>query len=500
MNLGKLLEGVQVTKLFELAYGQFAVTHDLDVPRLQYDSRKVERGDCFVALRGAGTDGHQFISAAVERGAKVVVMEDDHALPDPYCMHRSIVKIVVQDSRKTLALMAANYFAHPAAALTMVGVTGTNGKTTTTHLIKGILEEAGQRVGLVGTIEYKIGDDVIPATHTTPESLELNDLLSRMRTAGCQSVSMEVSSHALQQSRVFGLGYRVAVFTNLTQDHLDYHGSMEEYFRAKKILFDDLLANAAAVVNCDDPWGTKIVSSTRARTISYGTAENADVRATDIRLSLEGTSFSVSSGGTQQPVSTPLVGRFNVCNTLAAYAAGTALGLPPATLAAGISRVNNVRGRFERISSPAGWNAIIDYAHTPDALEKCLQTIREVLPAQRRGKIITIFGAGGDRDRTKRPLMGNVAASLSDRVIVTSDNPRTEDPNAIIDDIIAGIGREIAVVREPDRRTAITLALREASAGDVLLIAGKGHEDYQVIGTRKIHFSDREIVEEFIRG
>ena len=500
MNLGKLLEGVQVTKLFELAYGQFAVTHDLDVPRLQYDSRKVERGDCFVALRGSGTDGHQFVGTAVERGAKVVVMEDDQALPDAYCMHRSIVKIVVRDSRKTLALMAANYFAHPSASMTMVGVTGTNGKTTTTHIIKGILEEAGQRVGLVGTIEYRIGGEVIPATHTTPESLELNDLLSRMRSAGCESVSMEVSSHALQQSRVHGLGYRVAVFTNLTQDHLDYHGSMEEYFRAKKILFDELPANASAVVNVDDPWGMKIASSTRAQTVTYGTSENAGVRATDIRLSLEGTSFTVLAGSARQPVSTPLVGRFNVYNTLAAYAAGTALGLPPATIAAGIRRVNSVRGRFERISSPAGWSAIIDYAHTPDALEKCLQTIREVLPAQRRGKIITVFGAGGDRDRTKRPLMGKVAASLSDRVIVTSDNPRTEDPNAIIDDIIAGIGQGAAVVREPDRRTAITSALREASAGDVLLIAGKGHEDYQVIGKTKIHFSDREIVEEFIRG
>jgi UDP-N-acetylmuramoyl-L-alanyl-D-glutamate--2,6-diaminopimelate ligase len=500
MNLGKLLDGVQVTKLFELAYGQFAVTHDLDVPRLQYDSRKVERGDCFVALRGSGTDGHQFVGTAVERGAKVVVMEDDQALPDAYCMHHSIVKIVVRDSRKALALMAANYFAHPSASMTMVGVTGTNGKTTTTHIIKGILEEAGQRVGLIGTIEYKIGNEVMPATHTTPESLELNDLLSRMRSAGCESVSMEVSSHALQQSRVHGLGYRVAVFTNLTQDHLDYHGSMEEYFRAKKILFDELPATASAVVNSDDPWGTRIASSTRSRTLTYGTAENADVRATDITLSLEGTSFTVLAGSTRQPVSTPLVGRFNVYNTLAAFAAGTALGLPPATITTGIRRVNSVRGRFERISSPAGWSAIIDYAHTPDALEKCLQTIREVLPAQRRGRIITIFGAGGDRDRTKRPLMGRVAASLSDRVIVTSDNPRTEDANVIIDDIVAGIGSGVAVVREPDRRRAITSALREASAGDVLLIAGKGHEDYQVIGKTKIHFSDREIVEEFIRG
>lgn len=500
MNFGKLLEGVKVTKLFELAYGHFAVTHDLDIPSLRYDSRKVERGDCFVALRGTGKDGHQFVNTAVERGAKVLVMEDDAALPDAYCMHHGIVKVIVPDSRKALATMASNYFGNPSASLTMVGVTGTNGKTTTTHLIKAVLEEAGQRVGLVGTIEYLVGNEVIPATHTTPESLELNGLLSRMRSAGCQSVSMEVSSHALQQSRVFGLGYRVAVFTNLTQDHLDYHGSMEAYLRAKKILFDDLSSDAVAVVNGDDPWGAKIVSTTSARSILYGTGDGVEVRATDIRLSLEGTSFTVSFGGTKQFLATPLVGRFNVYNALAAYTAGTALGLSPQVIAAGIGRVKNVRGRFERITSPAGWNAIIDFAHTPDALEKCLEAIREVLPAQQRGRIITVFGAGGDRDRAKRPLMGKIVARLSDRVIVTSDNPRTEDPNAIIDDIVAGIGRDVAFVREPDRRTAIVSALREASADDVLLIAGKGHEDYQVLGTKKIHFSDREIVEEFIRG
>ena len=500
MNLGKLLEGVRVTKLFELAYGQFAVTHDLDIPRLQYDSRKVDRGDCFIALRGSGTDGHRFAMTAVERGAKVIVVEDDEAVPDAYCLHQATVKIVVPDSRKALAIMASNFFGNPSSSLTMVGVTGTNGKTTTTHLVKGILEEAGQRVGLVGTIEYRIGHDVIPATHTTPESLELNDLLSRMRSAGCQSVSMEVSSHALHQSRVHGLNYRVAVFTNLTQDHLDYHGSMEEYFRAKKILFDGLSAESTAVVNGNDEWGRRIASSTKARTISYGTGDGVDIHATDVKLSLDGSTFAISHGGSREQLSTPLVGRFNVYNALAAYSAGTALGFSHATLAAGIGRVKNVRGRLERVSSPSGWSAIIDYAHTPDALEKCLQTIHDVLPPQRQGNIVTVFGAGGDRDRTKRPLMGSVAARLSDRVIVTSDNPRTEDPNLIIDEIVAGIGRDAAVVCEPDRRAAILSALREAKKGDVILIAGKGHEDYQVIGTKKIHFSDREIVEEFIRG
>jgi len=498
MNLGRLLEGVDVSKLFELTYGHFLVTGDIEVHRIQYDSRKIERGDCFVALRGAGTDGHKFVEAAVEKGAKVVVLEQDATLPDSYFMHTHVVKVVVPDSRKALALLSANFFGLPSRDLTMVGVTGTNGKTTTTHLVKAILEAAGQRVGLIGTIEYKIGDEVLPASHTTPESLELNGMLAQMLKSGCQSVSMEVSSHALHQSRVFGIDYDVAVFTNLTQDHLDYHGTMEEYFKAKKILFDGLAEDAVAVTNCDDEWGIKIVSTTKARTISYGVSENADVRATDIRLSMDGTTFKVRSANKEYSLSSTLVGRFNVYNILSAYSTGIALGYEHEKIALGINSVKNVRGRFERIPSPKGWTAIVDYAHTPDALEKCLRTIHDVLPKEGRGQIITVFGAGGDRDKTKRPLMGKIAGSLSDIAIVTSDNPRTEDPQQIINEIVAGIPREAVVSREVDRRTAIHTALQQARAGDVVLIAGKGHEDYQVIGKEKRHFSDREVVQDFI--
>ncbi len=498
MNLGKLLEGVDVSKLFELTFGHFLVTGDIDVQRIQYDSRKVDRGDCFVALRGLGTDGHKFVEAAMERGAKVVVLEQDDTLPDSYFMHAHVVKVVVPDSRKALALMTANYYGLPSRQLTMVGVTGTNGKTTTTHLVKAILEAVGQRVGLIGTIEYNIGDEVIPASHTTPESLELNGMLDRMLNSGCQSVSMEVSSHALHQSRVYGIDYDVAVFTNLTQDHLDYHGTMDEYFRSKKMLFDSLSDDAVAVTNCDDAWGMKIVSTTKGRTITYGVSEKADVRASDIRLSLDRTTFTLRSGNKENSVSSALVGRFNVYNILSAYSAGVALGFEHEKIASGIRSVKNVRGRFERIPSPKGWTAIVDYAHTPDALEKCLRTIHDVLPKDNRGRIITVFGAGGDRDRTKRPLMGKIAGGLSDIAIVTSDNPRTEDPQQIINEIVAGIPREAVVSREVDRRTAIHTALREARAGDVVLIAGKGHENYQVIGKEKIHFSDREVVEDFI--
>ena len=498
MNLGKLLEGVDVSKLFELTFGHFLVTGDIDVHGIQYDSRKVERGDCFVALRGAGTDGHKFVEAAIAQGAKVVVLEQDGTLPDPYFMHTHVVKVVVPDSRKALALMSANFFGLPSRQLTMVGVTGTNGKTTTTHLVKSILEAGGQRVGLIGTIEYRIGDEVIPASHTTPESLELNGMLARMLKSGCQSVSMEVSSHALHQSRVYGIDYDVAVFTNLTQDHLDYHGTMDEYFKAKKLLFEDLSENSVAVTNCDDEWGTKIISSVKGRRISYGISEKADLQATDIRLSLDGTRFNVRSGSKQHPISSSFVGRFNVYNILSAYSTGVALGLEHEKIASGISSLKNVRGRFERIPSPKGWTAIVDYAHTPDALEKCLRTIHDVLPKEHRGRIITVFGAGGDRDRTKRPLMGKIAGSLSDIAIVTSDNPRTEDPQQIINEIAVGIPRGAAVTQEVDRRTAIHAALRQARTGDVVLIAGKGHEDYQVIGKEKIHFSDREVVQDFI--
>ncbi len=448
MKLGELLAGVQVSKMFETTYGHSAITHEVHVHQLQYDSRKIHRGDCFVAIRGTGTDGHRFVESAIGSGASVVVLEQDSALSDYYFLHSGVVKVVVPDSRKALAVMSANYYNHPSRGLMMVGVTGTNGKTTTTHLMKAILEAAGQRVGLLGTIEYRIGDEVIPASHTTPESLELNELLARMAASGCQSVSMEVSSHALHQSRVYGLEFDAAVFTNLTQDHLDYHGTMEEYFKSKRMLFESLEHDAAAITNADDTWGMQIVASSRARALSYGVAEHADVRATDIRLSIEGSSCSVSFKSQQTTLTTPLVGRFNVYNVLAAYSTGLALGYGPDTLAAGIHSVKSVRGRFERITSPKGWAAIIDYAHTPDALEKCLRTIHDVLPREGRGRIITVFGAGGDRDRTKRPIMGSVAGQLSDIIIVTSDNPRTEQPQAIIDEIVAGIPGGLMVRRK----------------------------------------------------
>lgn len=498
MNLAQLLEGVRVTKMFQTMYGRMVVTHDVAVNSIQYDSRKIGLNDCFVAIRGTGMDGHSYVSTAIDRGAKVVVLENDATLSDSYFMHSGVVKIVVPDSRKALAVMSANFFGHPSKTMKLVGVTGTNGKTTTTHLLRSILETAGLKTGLIGTIEYRIGDEVIPATHTTPESLELNDLFSTMMKKGCSAVTMEVSSHALHQSRVYGLDFDAAVFTNLTQDHLDYHGTMDAYFQAKKILFDELKPSACAITNADDSYGQPIVSSTPATTMTYSIRHPADVEARNIILGIEGTTFDVLHNNETTTLSSPLVGRFNVYNMLGAFSAGTALGIPKETIRCGIEKVQSVRGRFEKIRSPKGWTAIIDYAHTPDALEKCLRTIHDVLPGRNPGKIITVFGAGGDRDRAKRPLMGAIAGELSDIAVVTSDNPRTEDPDTILEEIIHGLPKGSKFIREVDRRAAIHKAVQLAESGDVVLIAGKGHEDYQVIGTRKIHFSDREVVEEII--
>lgn len=476
-------------------------THDIEVRGIHYDSRKIQRGDLFVAIKGTLADGHKFIDTAITNGAKAVVIENDAVLPDSFFMHAGVVKIVVGDTRRALAIISGNFFGHPARKLKLIGVTGTNGKTTTTYLIKQLLESSPSlrgKVGMIGTIEYIIGDEHIPATHTTPESLELNRLFVQMVEKKCTHVVMEVSSHSLHQNRVHGLEFAAAVFTNLTQDHLDYHGTMERYFASKKILFDNLPVSSSAVTNADDGWGLKIVRNTSGSTLTYGIVRNSDVHATNISLSIDSTKFVIEHQTEKMEIHSQLVGRFNVQNILAACSVGIALGIPKPAIRSGVASLTSVPGRFERVISPAGWSAIIDYAHTPDALEKCLSTIHDVLPPNRSNKIITVFGAGGDRDKTKRPLMGKVVDTLSDVIIVTSDNPRTENPHAIIDDVSAGIQRKENVYTDVDRRSAITKALTMAQRGDVVLIAGKGHEDYQVIGTTKHHFSDREVVGEVI--
>lgn len=492
MDLSKLLDGVSVAKMFQTMYGKMVVTHEIKVGRVRYDSRSINRGDMFVAIKGYGIDGHNYISDAVNRGCNVVVVEDDAALPDSFFMHAGVAKVVVSDSRKALARIAANYYGHPAGKLRIVGVTGTNGKTTTTYLIQSILQNAG----LIGTIEYRIGDRILQATHTTPESVELNELFDQMVKENCTSAAMEVSSHALHQSRVDGIRFSAAVFTNLTQDHLDYHGTMEAYFETKKQLFDGLAPDAIAVTNIDDPYGERIVSNTRGRVITYATDCSADFKADEICLTTTGTRFSVLYAGGKITVESQLIGRFNVYNTLAAFATGIGLGVDQEHLKRSIARMPHVPGRFESITSQRGWTAIIDYAHTPDALEKCLAAVHDIFDdhGSKRGRIITVFGCGGDRDRTKRPKMGEIAARLSDLVIVTSDNPRSENPSSIIDEIITGISSESPVHRIVERGEAIRYAAKLARPGDVVLVAGKGHERYQIIESEMREFSDRDVV------
>lgn len=497
MNLSKLLEKLTVRKLFQTLYGQMVVTHDVEVGALRYDSRTVERGDMFVAVRGSASDGHDYVVDAIGRGAKVVVVDDDAAVDDAFCMHNGVVKVVVPETRTALAGMSAAFHGRPGDRMTLIGVTGTNGKTTTAALIHGLLAGRAGPAGLIGTIEYRIGDRSVNATHTTPGPLELNGYLAQMVESGCTAAVMEVSSHALDQRRVEGLRFHTAVFTNLTGEHQDYHQGMEPYFAAKKMLFTGLDEDCWAVINTDDPWGRKLVAETRARVVTYGTADEAELRAEDISTTTSGTTFRMSYGGDSVNVRTALIGRFNVLNILATAGAGISLGMPLGVIADSIGTAAPVRGRFEPVPSPAGWTAIIDYAHTPDALEKTLSAIREAFG--KGARIITVFGCGGDRDRRKRPAMGRLAVSLGDITVVTSDNPRTEDPEAIIDEIISGLDTDRPLYRESDRATAIRKALGMAGRGDIVLIAGKGHEEYQIIGDRRLSFSDRAVVEECIK-
>jgi UDP-N-acetylmuramoyl-L-alanyl-D-glutamate--2,6-diaminopimelate ligase len=498
MTLSKLLDGVRVTKMFQTMYGQMVLTHDVEISHIRYDSRLVGYGDIFVAIPGTRSDGHCYIDMAINNGAKVVVMEDNAVLPDSYFMHTGVVKVVVPNSRVALAQVSANYYRHPAKQLTVVGITGTNGKTTTATLVKAVLESDGSLAGLIGTIDYVIGNEKYMATHTTPESLELNELLGRMVEHNCRSVAMEVSSHALHQHRVEGIDFKVAVFTNLTQDHLDYHNTMEEYFTAKAILFRELSSSSWAVVNLDDPYGHRLLGETRAKTLTYAISGQADVVAGSMSLSMRGTKVEILHRGERTVIDSPLIGRFNVSNILAAFGAGVALGLEKGSIQKAVQNVARVNGRFEPILSRQGWTVIIDYAHTPDALQKTLTAISDISEGKAGGKIITVFGCGGNRDRTKRPKMGRIATELSDITIITSDNPRNEDPEQIIRETAAGTMPNRTTITEVDRERAIVEALGRAHPGDVVLIAGKGHEDYQIVGDRKIHFSDREVVERFL--
>jgi UDP-N-acetylmuramoyl-L-alanyl-D-glutamate--2,6-diaminopimelate ligase len=461
----------------------------VNVTSVTHDSRKAGPGALFVAVRGTSQDGNQFVEAARKKGAAAVASE---APPQP-----GVPWLQVPDAREALATFSAEVLGRPADALRLVGVTGTNGKTTTTYLIDAALRAAGHKTGLLGTVQYRIGDRLAEATRTTPESSDLQALFREMVDAGCDHAVLEVSSHSLDLKRVHGCGFAVAVFTNLTRDHLDFHGDMDRYFVAKRRLFDtNLRTDGHAVINLDDDRAAELIAASRGRVWTYSVSGGpADLQALDVRLSLEATRFRARTPRGDFEVRTPLVGRFNVENLLAALGAALALGLDPDTAIRGLSSVAGVPGRLERVQAGQDFTVIVDYAHTDDALKNLLETVRELKPR----RLITV-GCGGDRDRTKRPLMGAVAARLSDVVVVTSDNPRSEPPEAILEEIQRGMngGRRAERHAIVDRREAIVRALEMAGPGDAVVIAGKGHETYQVLRDRTVPFDDRQIAREVL--
>jgi len=469
---------------------------DVDVKSIVYDSREATTGSLFVAIRGENVDGHDFAEAAVQNGAAAVVAEREI----PQINARKIPLVITQDSRAAMAALSARFYDYPSRKLKLIGVTGTKGKTTTTHLIAAIFRAAGLKTGIIGTLGSRIGDTAIETKHTTPESVDLQRVLARMVGDGVQVVAMEVSSHGLVQRRVGGCEFDCGVFTNLTREHLDYHNTMDEYLSAKLLLFSDYaVASAkrfASVVNRDDPAASRVMEVAHGDVLAYSVGGEADVTARDIQTSARGVSYALCYQGRKSRVSLKLGGLFNVYNSLAAGAAAISQGVSLSQVADGLSVVDSVAGRFESVDCGQSFTALVDYAHAPDALENVLRAARELTD----GKLIVVFGCGGNRDRGKRPIMGRIASELADVCVVTSDNPRKEDPESIIREILEGIEEPYAhrVVALPERREAIRAALGMAAEGDLVLIAGKGHEDYQIFADRTIHFDDREVVREIL--
>ncbi|NOY38913.1 MAG: UDP-N-acetylmuramoyl-L-alanyl-D-glutamate--2,6-diaminopimelate ligase [Nitrospirae bacterium] len=487
MRLGKLIEGLMPV----------TVSGDCVIEGLSCDSRNVGEGDLFFAVRGEHFDGNEFIEDALMRRAGAIVSES------PLSLSLDVPYVQVQDIYTAMAGIADRFYGHPSGKLSVTGITGTNGKTTTSYILHTILSADGARAGLLGTIKYVLGSQELRGRFTTPEALDFQRMLADMHDRGITHAVVEVSSHALSLKRVDFTEFDVAVFTNLTRDHLDFHGDMEAYYRAKRRLFLEL-ARHAAVVNIDDPYGRRLVKESREgpaqeadfSIITCGIdSDDAELRAVEIKEGFEGLDFTVMYGQEVFHVSSPLLGVTNIYNILSAIGASVALGIEWERIVEGVRQCSGVEGRMEPVKAGQDFLAVIDYAHTPDALQKVLETLRRLA----KGRIITVFGCGGDRDRGKRPEMGRIAAELSDTAIVASDNPRTEDPVGIIDDIIGGMKKGEYII-EPDRNKAIKEAVRIAGPDDVVLIAGKGHEEYQEIRGVRYPFSDREILREAIRG
>ena len=478
MKLRDILEGIEIRSIH--------ADPEMEITGIAYDSRTVEPGQLFVAVTGFAADGHRFIPMAVEKGAAAVLCQTPPEGEIPY--------VQVENTRSALALASANFFGRPAEKMKFIGITGTNGKTTSTYLLKEILEKtAGAKVGLVGTIQNMIGDQVLETERTTPESYELQKLFAEMAEAGCTHVVMEVSSHALVLDRVAGVRFDVGMFSNLTQDHLDFHKTMEEYRKAKAILFRMC---DVGVYNADDPASEKIMAEATCRAFTYAEHHEADLKAENVVLHADSVEFTAVHGGERVPVTLGIPGGFTVYNALCVLGAAMAMGIPLSEAAAALAGAHGVKGRVEVVPTPGrDYTVLIDYAHTPDSLENVLTSVRGYC----KGRLISVFGCGGDRDNTKRPIMGRIGARLSDIAVITSDNPRTEDPDQIIEQILAGISDRSNCVVVENRRRAIREAMAMAKKDDIIVLCGKGHETYQILGTEKTHLDEREEVAAALR-
>ncbi|MBQ9363883.1 MAG: UDP-N-acetylmuramoyl-L-alanyl-D-glutamate--2,6-diaminopimelate ligase [Bacteroidaceae bacterium] len=476
MKLRDLLKGLVVLEVKGNA--------DVDVTGVNIDSRKVSAGNMFIAVKGTTTDGHQYIDKAIELGAGVIVCED---LPE--CVE-GVTYVKVENSEQIVGQIATNFYGDPTSKLKLVGVTGTNGKTTIATVLYNLFRAMGHKAGLLSTVVNYVNGEAVPTEHTTPDPVTLNALLARMVEVGCEYAFMEVSSHSIVQNRIGGLCFVGGLFTNITRDHLDYHKTFENYIKAKKLFFDLLPSSAFAITNIDDKNGLVMVQNTKATVKTYSVQSPADFKAKIIECHFEGMYLEING----REVAVQFIGKFNVSNLLAVYGAAVMLGKDPEEVLVALSTMKPVNGRFEALRSPKGFTAIVDYAHTPDALENVLSAIHGVLEG--KGQVITVCGAGGNRDKGKRPLMAREAVKQSDKVILTSDNPRFEEPEDILNDMLAGLDEEQMqkVITIVDRRQAIKTACMLAQKGDVILIAGKGHEDYQIIKGVKHHFDDKEEV------
>ena len=473
MKLSEILKGIDVLNKYS----------DAEVIDVTQDSRLVKEGSLYVCVKGNTFDGHSVAEEMLENGAAAVVVERDLGLDK---------QVIVSDTRSIFSSVCANFFGNPAKNLKLIGLTGTNGKTTTTFLIKQILELTGKMVGLIGTVQNMVGDEIYPAKYTTPDPYELQSLFKKMVDAGCEYCVMEVSSQALAQGRVNGLQFHIGAFTNLTQDHLDYHKTWENYFNSKRILFKN---SDIAITNADDKYGLEIVKDLPCKTVTYAVnTNNADYCAKNVKFKSDGVEYEIVSDFIGR-VSCPIPGRFSVYNSLCAAAVALSLGIDYKSVLTAISKSNGVKGRIEVVPTNTDYTVIIDYAHSPDGLENIITSLREIA----KNRVVTLFGCGGDRDRTKRPKMGKIAAELSDFCVVTSDNPRTENPSAIIEDILEGmkgVSTPYGVVE--NRKDAIRWAMENAQPDDIILLAGKGHETYQILPTGTIHFDEREAVAEIL--